>query len=160
MSMQYFVHFNLDFNESLTYHATVREAYESIAEAMAIDLPVSDPAFGDAVMFTYEYGNWKGLAIYRFDPDSGQVTTVTETDLKAEIEAETGEPTPHRPMSNQQYLDAGTVLCPFCRSRQISTGAFDVDVGVARRDLFGLRRGMARPVSPEGLRTHGLFLAR
>lgn len=126
MSIQYFVHYNRDYNEAMTHHDSVRDAYEAIRAEMRIELPVTDPGIGEAISDAYESGNWKGPMIYRFDPGSGQITTVGEDELQAEIAV--GGDSAYAPMTPSQYMDFGGQQCPLCRSHEISGEAPEVDV--------------------------------
>lgn len=148
MSIQYFVHYNRDYNEAMTHHTTVRDAYDAIRAEMHIELPVTDPGFGEAISDAYESGNWKGLMIYRFDPQSGQITTVGDDELQAEIASHADSEV--MPMMPAQYMDVGGQQCPLCRSHEITGDSLEVDTltswqpvscsdcGAEWNDLFGM----------------------
>lgn len=148
MSIQYFVHYNRDYNEAMTHHTSVRDAYEAIRTEMRIALPVTDPGIGEAISDAYESGNWKGLMIYRFDPQSGQISTVGDDELQAELAS--ADHDSDTPMTPAQYMDIGGQQCPVCHSHEISGESVEVDVvtawqpvsctdcGAEWNDLYGM----------------------
>ena len=84
MTPRYFVHFNHDYHEWMTHHATLAEAFERIRREMEIEEPITDPDFNDLITEEYEADSWKGLTIHAFTA-TGQLKEVGIDELRAEL---------------------------------------------------------------------------